>query len=96
MNIKSHLSILGKPVKDKVTGMKGIVSSVSFDLYGCIQVIVNPGLGKDGKPQDQLWFDIGRMEILSQTPVMKQPDYDFGPISEGKKGAAEKPSFMKC
>ena len=59
MNIKSHLSILGKPVKDKVTGMKGIVSSVSFDLYGCIQVIVNPGLGKTASRKISFGLTLG-------------------------------------
>ena len=49
MDIKKHLEILGFRVTDKVTGLTGVAVSVSFDLYGCIQVIVNPGLDKDGK-----------------------------------------------
>jgi hypothetical protein len=40
--IEQHLTILGKPVRDRVTKMSGIATSVCFDLYGCIQVCVNP------------------------------------------------------
>jgi len=52
-NVQDHLSLLGKEVEDVVTGMSGIVASVSFDLYGCIQAIINPGLDKDGKRKAQ-------------------------------------------
>lgn len=93
--VKKHISLLGKRVKDKVTGKKGVVSSVAFDLYGCIQAIVNPGLNKDGKLEESLWFDVSRLQVLSEKPVMEIPNYDFGPQAEGLKGAAERPSFSK-
>lgn len=48
--MKKYLDILGHKVSDKVTGFNGVAVSVSFDLYGCIQVVVNPGLSSDGKP----------------------------------------------
>jgi len=48
-NVKKHLSLLGLKVKDKVTGYTGVVASIGFDLYGCVQAIVNPGMDKDGK-----------------------------------------------
>ena len=38
----NELKLLGLKVKDKVTGFTGIITSVSFDLYGCIQVIITP------------------------------------------------------
>jgi len=95
MNIKKHLDLLGMKVEDKVTGFKGVVASVSFDLYGCIQAIVNPGIGEDGKLMDQAWFDINRLRITDESPVMNRPDYDFGSVAEGLKGAAEKPAAMK-
>ena len=61
LNVKKHLSLLGKRVKDKVTGLEGVVTSVGFDLYGCIQVIIHPGLDSSGKLQDPHWFDIARL-----------------------------------
>ena len=96
LNVKDHLNMLGLRVEDRVTGFNGIVSSVGFDLYGCIQAIVNPGLGTDGKMGEQTWFDIARLRVVDEVPVMPRPDYSFGPVSEGLKGPAEKPRFHKA
>lgn len=79
-------------VEDRVTGFKGVVASVSFDLYGCVQAIVNPGTDKDGKPKDSHWFDVNRLRVTSKSPVMERPNFDFGAVAEGWKGPAEKPS----
>ena len=64
MRLQEHVDTLGFKAKDKVTGYKGVVSSVSFDLYGCIQVVLTPPCGKDGKQEDGRWFDIQRIEVL--------------------------------
>ena len=92
-NLNKHLSKLGHRAKDRVTGATGVVTSVSFDLYGCIQVVLNPGLDKDGKPRDQGWYDIARLEITSDKPVMTPPDFEWTKedVASGKKGPAEKP-----
>ncbi len=96
MNIEKHLSLLGFKVEDRVTGTSGVVTSVGFDLYGCIQAIVNPGNDKEGKPRDPLWFDIGRLKVISHSPVMEQPNFTaIVPLIEGKKGPSEKPAFYK-
>lgn len=95
MEIRKHLDLLGRNVRDRVTGMKGVVTSVGFDLYGCIQAIVHPGQMKEGgKLHDSLWFDVARLEVIGKSPVMDRPDFDFGPVSEGRKGPAEKPARM--
>jgi hypothetical protein len=94
-NVKKHFEILGLAVKDKITGFAGIATSLSFDLYGCIMVLVHGGMDKDCKMLDQLWFDIARMEVLDDTPVMPRPDFEFGYPGEGKKGPSEKPRHMK-
>jgi hypothetical protein len=90
-----HLAILGFRVRDRVTGQEGIVTSVSFDLFGCIQAVVHPGLDKDGKAKELHWYDILRLEIISEIPCMPQPNFVSGPISEGLQGAAEKPLGMR-
>lgn len=95
MKIKQHLELLGMTVEDRVTGFKGIVASVSFDLYGCIQAIVNPGMEKSGKLGEQVWFDVNRLKVISKGPVMNRPDFDFGPQADGKQGPAEKPANFK-
>lgn len=96
VNVKKHLEMLGLKVEDRVTGFKGVVASVGFDLYGCIQAIVNPGLGTDGKLMDQQWFDIARLKVLDESPVMCRPNFEFGRQAEGLQGAAEKPAFGKA
>lgn len=92
MNIRKHLAMLGLVVTDKVTGFRGVVTSVAFDLYGCIQTIVTPAVGKDGKQEESRWYDIQRLTVIHAIPVMTPPDWDFGSIAEGEKGPAEKPN----
>lgn len=97
MNIQDHLKLLGMKVEDRVTGLTGVVCSVCFDLYGCIQAVVNPGLDKDGKLKDQLYFDVNRLRVISDDPVMVVPDFvKPGPQSEGRQGPADKPAFNKA
>ena len=94
-NAEKHLSLLGLNVRDRVTKVEGIVTSISFDLYGCVQSLVHPGKDRDNKILDQLWFDVSRLEVLSTQPVMAQPNYDEGRQAEGKQGPAEKPAPFK-
>jgi hypothetical protein len=96
VDVKKHLDLLGMKAEDKVTGFAGVITSISFDLYGCIQAIVNPGVDKDGKLKDQCWFDIARLKITGESPVMDRPDFQLGQLAEAKKGPAEKPAFTKA
>lgn len=56
--------ILGKKVRDIVTGFKGIAIAYTEYLTGCNNIGVSPGVGKDGKPGEAQWFDETRIEIL--------------------------------
>lgn len=98
VNLLQHLQLLGMRVEDRVTGFKGVCASVTFDLYGCIQGIVNPGTGSDGKLQDSQWFDVNRLRVLDATPVMERPDFKWTPetVSAGEKGPAERPRSIKA
>ena len=89
--MKEYMSVLGLKVKDKVTGFTGAVSSVSFDLYGCVQVVITPPANEKGELVDGRWFDFNRVTVLNRTPVMAAPSF----ASEFEKGPAEKPAFMK-
>lgn len=92
MSIEKHLKKLGFKCKDKVSGLEGVITHIGFDLFGCVQAIVHPGLDKDGNPKDTLWFDLERLEITSDTPAMNQPNFfDSSPQALGLQGAAEKP-----
>jgi len=68
---------LGYRVKDRVTGIEGVVTSVCFDLYGCIQCILHPGLNESGEIRDTNWFDLNRMIIISDDPVMESPHHSL-------------------
>jgi hypothetical protein len=91
-SIAKHLSILGHLVTDRVIKFSGVATSVSFDLYGHIQVLLHPGIDNEGKLRDPLWFDITRLEITGDR-VMSVPNFinDQTSIAMGEKGAAEKP-----
>lgn len=92
--VKKQLAKLGFTVKDKITGFEGIVTSVNFDLYGCIQLLVHPGLDEKGKIREAQWFDTARLEILNEEPIMKQPKFNFKKsIPKAEKGPALKPGF---
>ena len=98
INIKKHMDLLGLRVEDRVSGFKGIVVSVTFDLYGCIQALVHPGTDSEGRIRETCWFDVVRLAVLSDCPVMSRPDFDWTPesISAGMKGPAAKPSYYKA
>lgn len=92
----THLDLLGRKVEDRVTGFSGVVTSVCFDLFGCIQATVNPGVTADGKLLDICWFDVSRLHVnYDIDPVMDRPNFEFGTQAEGRQGAAEKPRQLK-
>lgn len=93
MKAIKHLEILGYPVKDLVTGYEGIAVSVSFDLYGCIQVVIVPP-SADGDVSSGHWFDIRRVMKTSDEKVMESPNFNKGYVAKGKKGAANKPGHI--
>jgi len=94
MNVKIHLDLLGRRAEDRVTGFKGVVCSIYFDLYGCVQAVICPQVDKDGKQGDPHCYDVSRLIVSEGDPVMERPNYEFGPVAEGRKGPAEKPGFL--
>ncbi|KKK85338.1 hypothetical protein LCGC14_2774320 [marine sediment metagenome] len=86
-----HFDLLGFVCRDLVTGFEGIADSLSFDLYGCIQIALKPRLSKDAKPgeyPDGRWFDVGRLKKVGKKPVMTVPDF----FQWDEKGPATKPA----
>ena len=92
MFIKKHLSLMGHEVQDKVSDFRGVVISISFDLYGCVQADVRPKkLDKEGRLTVGHWVDVARLKVLTKKPLMEQPNFEWGDIAEGKKGPASLP-----
>jgi hypothetical protein len=78
--MKEHFTLLGHKVKDYVTGFEGVVTSISFDLYGCVQAIVQPEKApKIADLADARWFDTKRLKKLSAKPVMAIPTFETVP-----------------
>jgi hypothetical protein len=94
---QAHIDLLGVTVRDRVTKFEGVVTSVSFDLYGCIQAAVNPVVDKDGKLPDGRWFDVNRLETIGKDRAMQVPAFDKAPTfgatpEQHTHGPAEKPT----
>jgi hypothetical protein len=99
--LEPHLDLLGRSARDRVTGFEGVITSVSFDLYGCIQVAISPRVDKDGKLPDGRWLDVHRVESLGGERSMPVPDFAATPVfgatpQTHQHGPAEKPSIVEA
>lgn len=60
------MDLLGKKVKDKITGFEGIATSKHIYLTGCNQFGVQPQVDEKGKVPDKGYFDEGRLEVTGE------------------------------
>lgn len=83
--MEKYFDLLGHRVSDLITGAEGVVTSITFDLYGCVQALINPGLDKDGKIQEREWYDLSRLKRLTTERVMPLPFHlvQGGPVPGG-------------
>ena len=51
-------SLLGKTVKDRVTGVVGVVTGVADWIDGTTSVCIQPAVLADGKLPDRQWADV--------------------------------------
>ena len=90
------IDLLGRTAEDRVTGFRGVMASISFDLYGCVQVVLTPRMQKDGTTPDGKWFDTNRLINVSEVKVMERPDFVNVQAGEPEvredKGPCEKPT----
>jgi len=90
----SHFDLLGYESVDRVTNFRGVVTNLSYDLYGCIQVIIQPPMNSDGEIPESRWFDVTRIEVIGKEPVIMLPNFESGYVSDGRKGASDKPQIL--
>ena len=89
--IAESSKLLGLSVEDKVTGVIGMVDSISFDVYGCVMATVKQRVQDDGKVPASSWFDVKRLKLL-EGPTRVMPVPEFATTVMGHEiGAAEKP-----
>ena len=90
---------LGDRVKDRISGLKGIVTGVTYFLYGCTRMTLQPEEAKDGKPADGFWVDEPQLELvkkgivrpthpaLQATPAEQPVPRRHGPRPDAKRAA---------
>ena len=89
---RDRIELLGFEGKDRITGIVGVIDSLSFDLYGCVQVSVRQRSVKDdGEMPKGYWFDVTRVEVLGDDRIMELPNFAAGYVAQGRKGPADKP-----
>ena len=92
----SYLKLMGYKCRDVVTGFEGVAESISYDLYGCIQIDLRPSYKRTDDYPVGRWFDAKRVARidLEKKPVMEWPEFDdfiVGPVA-AEAGAADLPS----
>ncbi len=75
-NLSSYFDLLGRRVKDKISGHEGVCDALTFDLFGCVQVAVAPPVDKDGKFVEGRMLDVHRVQVIdADTRVMPRPTF---------------------
>lgn len=88
--VEREVKILGREVTEGSTKFKGVVTSVCFDLAGCVMGLVQPPVdkGKSGQLPEPRWFDTSRLTVGKQAHP--------GPVFVDKKGATmDKPPLPR-
>lgn len=80
---EEHHKFMGARVKDMVTEATGVVTCISYYLNGCVRLMVEPLVDKDGKRPDAFYIDVQQARITDEAPEhttrLKQPQAPGGP-----------------
>lgn len=68
---------LGSECVSNLSGFRGIVTSRSENINGCLRYFLSPKVGEDGKLPDGYWFDEPELEVVA-APVVKAQQSDRG------------------
>lgn len=63
---------LGHRVRDRVTGLTGVVTARHVYLFGCVRLSVQPPVAGDGKIPESLGFDEPGLEDLGPAPGLAE------------------------
>jgi hypothetical protein len=63
---KSEMFTLGQRLRDRVSGFEGIATGRLQYLNGCVQYLLRPKIGADGKTIDGEWFDDQQIEFVDE------------------------------
>lgn len=76
MEIEQYLNVLGRRVRDLVTGFEGTATALDFNLFGCIQTAVTPNSPDPEKDENRgQWVDYNRLAVFDLViPEPLDPD----------------------
>lgn len=101
--LKQYVDMLGYRFRDRITYFEGVAESISFDLFGCVQIALKPQItkDKDGAPtmHDGRWFDASRLVQSSHERVMEVPTFariDPTETRNAAPGPADKSSYQRA
>lgn len=68
--------VLGKKVKDTITGFEGIATGIAFYLNGCTRVCIQPRhlKDKDGGTVDSEWVDDTQIKVFESGGMKKEKE----------------------
>lgn len=78
---------LGVRVRSRVTGITGIITARSENLYGCDRYYIQPPVGTDNKVPEGWWIDEHDVEFIDAgvsdrvVPASLPSDVRGGPMS---------------
>lgn len=82
---------IGDKVKDPISGLVGIVTSVTEFLTGCKRCgVQREGLNKEGKPYEVQAFDVPQLELVQAKKIPQKTTRNGGP-----RDSVSKPSLMQ-
>ena len=76
---------LGDRVKDKISGLTGIVTGVHQWLYGCRRLTVQPESSHEGKPVEAFCIDDPQATLIKTDVVVPRPKPTHGPRQDPKR-----------
>ncbi len=88
--VHESIAMLGLKAKDRITGFEGVITSVSFDVPGCVMAVISPRSDKPGNLPEGKWFDVNRLEV-SKVRVMDSPAKFAPTVREHASGPCDKP-----
>ncbi len=84
--MEKQVSKLGKEVKDRVSGFRGIVTSETNYLQGCTRMNVQPPVKKDGTLPDSKHFDEPDLIVIGSGVAIVEADpggpRDISPVRD--------------
>lgn len=70
---------LGRMVRDRITGFRGVVTGYVRYISGCNQALVVPKVKDDGSLPDAIWFDEQRLVDEGMPTVTLENEAHPGP-----------------